>query len=235
VVLGIRGQHHDPHREQATLPLVTMTVGAVVQARMTSTRLPGKVLAPLAGRPALVWLLERLERATELDALLVATSVEASDDPVARFCDQRGTRCARGPLDHVAQRMLDAARAAGLDAIARVNGDSPLLDQALVDRGVRLMRETGANLVTNVRPRTFPPGQSVEVLRTEALAAALGDPEHVTGALYAGEGIVRFAQDPPRTTPAFTLDTPEDHARLEAILTRMDRPHWEYRWDELPT
>jgi spore coat polysaccharide biosynthesis protein SpsF len=210
-----------------------MTVGAVVQARMTSTRLPGKVLMPLAGRPALVWLLERLERATELDALIVATSVEASDDPVAHFCEQRGTACARGPLDHVAQRMLDAARAAGLDAFVRISGDSPLLDQRLVDHAVELMRRTRAPLVTNVRPRTFPPGQSVEVVRTEALADALGDPEHVTGELYEREGLVRFEHSPPRTAPALTLDTPSDHARLEAILIRMDRPHWEYRWDEL--
>jgi spore coat polysaccharide biosynthesis protein SpsF (cytidylyltransferase family) len=210
-----------------------MTVGAVVQARMTSTRLPGKVLAPLAGRPALLWMLERLERADGLDALIVATSGDASDDAIADFCAARGTACARGPLQDVAARVLAAARGAGLDAFVRLSGDSPLLDQRLVGRGAELMRASEADLVTNVRPRTFPPGQSVEVVRTEALAAAPGDPEHVTGALYDRARIVRFEADPPRTEPPLTLDTPADHARLEAILRAMDRPHWEYSWEEV--
>jgi spore coat polysaccharide biosynthesis protein SpsF (cytidylyltransferase family) len=99
------------------------------------------------------------------------------------------------------------------------------------------MRRTGADLVTNVRPRTFPPGQSVEVVRTEALARALAagptaeEREHVTGPLYGAEGaIVRFAADPPCTDMRFTLDTPADRDRLEAILRAMRRPHWEYDW-----
>ena len=72
-----------------------MRVGAVVQARMTSRRLPGKVLTPLAGRPALTWLLERLEQADDLDALIVATSTDPSDDPIATYCAARGTACSR--------------------------------------------------------------------------------------------------------------------------------------------
>ncbi len=210
-----------------------MRVGAVVQARMTSARLPGKVLAPLAGRPARTWLLERLERAEGLDALMVATSTDASDDAIAAYCEARGTDCVRGPLHDVAARVLAAAHAAELDALVRVSGDSPLLDQALVDRGAELMRLSGADLVTNVRPRTFPPGQSVEVIRTDALAAATGDPEHVTGPLYDSPFVVRFKTDPPRTAPALTLDTRADHARLEAILHAMRREHWMYGWEEV--
>jgi spore coat polysaccharide biosynthesis protein SpsF (cytidylyltransferase family) len=200
---------------------------------MTSRRLPGKTLVPLAGRPALAWLLERLEHAAGLDAVVVATSDDPSDDAIARFCAERGTACTRGPLEDVAARVLAAARATGLDALVRVSADSPLLDQALVTRGAALMRAHEADLVTNVRPRTFPPGQSVEVMRTDALAAAPGDPEHVTGTLYERGRVVRFAADPPRTEPALTLDTPADHARLEAILRAMDRPHWQYSWEEV--
>src|SRR5207249_4574865 len=105
------------------------------------------------------WLLERLEHADTLDAVIVATSQDASDDAVAAHCAARGTDCHRGPLDDVATRVFDAARGAGLDAFVRVNADSPLLDQRLVDRGVSIMRASDACLVTNVRPRTFPPGQ----------------------------------------------------------------------------
>lgn len=219
---------------------MSMRVGAVVQARMGSRRLPGKVLTPLAGRPALEWLLERLERADTLDTIVVAISGEAEDDAIASFAAARGTACHRGSLNDVAGRVIGAARAHGLDAIVRVNGDSPLLDQRLVDRGVTLFRESGADLVTNVRPRTFPPGQSVEVARTESLARAHAgdtsdeDREHVTGPLYEnGFAVVRFVADPPRTQPSFTLDTEDDRVRLEGILRGMQRPHHEYTWEEL--
>jgi spore coat polysaccharide biosynthesis protein SpsF (cytidylyltransferase family) len=160
-------------------------------------------------------------------------SFEPSDDPIAAYCGARDTECARGPLLDVAVRMLVAAQDARLDAFVRVNGDSPLLDQALVGRGAELMRLSGADLVTNVRPRTFPPGQSVEVVRTDALAGALSDAEHVTGPLYDSPFVVRFRTDPPRTRPSLTLDTAADHARLEAILEAMPRAHWEYGWEEV--
>ena len=217
-----------------------LRTGAVVHARMGSSRLPGKVLGDLAGRPALDWLLERLEHASEPDALVVATSTDPSDDAIAAYCEARGTPVYRGELEDLAARVLGAAEAHGLDALVRVNGDSPLLDQRLVDRGVALLREGGADLVTNVRPRSFPPGQSVEVVRTEALRAAVAemtepdDREHVTAWLYRHPDrvrIERFAHDPPVTEPRLTLDTAEDHERLEGILRRMERPHWEYGWE----
>lgn len=218
-----------------------MRVGAIVQARMTSERLPGKVLSDLAGRPLLDWVLERLEHAESLDAVVVATSDDASDEPLAAWCAKRGTACARGPLGDVAARMLAAARAHDLDAFARVNGDSPLLDQTLVDRGVELMRASGADLVTNVRPRTFPPGQSVEVVRTDALAAAVEagmsseDAEHVTGPLYDEERwrVIRFKAEPARTEPSFTVDTPEDRDRIAVVIEGLGRPHWQVGWEEL--
>jgi spore coat polysaccharide biosynthesis protein SpsF (cytidylyltransferase family) len=219
-----------------------MRVGAVVQARMSSQRLPGKVLAPLAGRPALQWLLERLDHAAELDTVVVATSDDPSDDPVAAFVEERGTALHRGPLDDVATRMLDAARHHELDVVVRVTADAPLLDQRLVDEVVRTLRRTGCDVVTIVRPRTYPKGQSVEAFLTSALAAAHGgattaeDREHVTGPLYAGGfEVVAVSANPPRTEPAVALDTAEDHARIEALLTGLDRPHWEYGWEEFLT
>lgn len=219
-----------------------MKVGAVVHARMGSTRLPGKVLADLAGRPTLDWLLERLHHAERLDTVVVATSTHTADDPIEAFCAQRSLALHRGPLEDLAARVLGAADAFELDALARVNGDSPLLDQRLVDHGVELLRAGDADLVSNVRPRSFPPGQSVEVLRTGALRLAVermredDDREHVTAWLYRHPDevrLLRFEQDPPVTAPPLTLDGPDDHARLEGILRRMDRPHWEYRWDEV--
>ena len=137
-----------------------MNVGAVVQARMGSLRLPAKTLMPLAGRPALDWLLERLEHSEELDGAIVATSDTDADDAIAAHCAELAIACYRGSLDDVGARVLAAARAAGFEIVARVNGDSPLLDQRLIDRGVRLLRSSGADIASNVRPRTFPPGRA---------------------------------------------------------------------------
>ena len=219
---------------------MAVKVGAVVQARMSSRRLPGKVLMPLAGRPVLWWLLERLRHASSLDAVVLATSDAADDDPVASFAAEHGVLCHRGPLDDVVGRVLGAARGHGLDAIARVNGDSPLLDQRLVDQGVELFRAAGVDLVTNVRPRTFPPGQSVEVVRRDALEHAHAadtspeEREHVTGPLYENDfRIARFETDPPRTEPGLTVDTPADRDFIEAVIESLDRPHHEVGWEEL--
>src|SRR5688572_22065557 len=115
---------------------------------MDSTRLPGKVLREIAGKPLLTYLLERLERSRALAAVLVATSTEASDDPVAALCASRGTRCHRGSLDDVAARVGEALAVNGLDAFVRVSGDSPLLDPSLVDRGVTLFLAGELDLVT---------------------------------------------------------------------------------------
>ena len=158
---------------------------------MSSRRLPGKVLRPLAGKPALQYLLERLSHCDEVDRVIVATSGEASDDPVAAFCAAAGALVHRGPLEDVAARFGEVAERFELDAFVRVTADSPLLDQALVDRGAALYREGDFDVVTNVYPRsTFPSGQSLEVVRAEAFRRALAgmdDPyehEHVTPYFY---------------------------------------------------
>lgn len=221
-----------------------LTVGALVQARMSSERLPNKVLRPLAGRPALGWLLERLDHADELDRIVVATSTEASDDAVAAFCAEQGVDCHRGPLDDVAGRLIEAARRFDLDAFVRISGDSPLLDQRLVDLAVALLRKGDYDLVTNVAPRTFPAGQSVEVLRTDAFARVVGtlragdEREHVTVALYRRPRELRIhnfstANQVGRTGGGMALDTEADARRLDALLSSLDRAHWRYGWQEL--
>lgn len=208
---------------------------------MTSARLEGKVLLPLAGRPALGLLLERLRHARDLDEVVVATSTDPSDDPVADFCAEAGVAVHRGELDDVASRVLDAARAHDLDALVRLSGDSPLLDQRLVDRAVALFRDGEASVVTNLLPRSFPRGQSVEVIATAALAETLASPlsaddrEHVTTALYRrGDelAIENFSAHGDYNHLNLTLDTAADRDMLEAIFAAMDRPHWEYGWKE---
>jgi spore coat polysaccharide biosynthesis protein SpsF (cytidylyltransferase family) len=222
-------------------------IGAIVQARMGSARLPGKVLLELAGRPALGYVLERLDQADTLQAVIVASSRERADDAVAEYCAANRVACHRGAEADVAARLLEAAERFELDAFVRVNGDSPLLDQALVDRGTRLFQRGGRDLVTNVSPRSFPRGQSVEVISTEALRAALPrltapeDREHVTAGLYRdsdGLAIENFDAGADGVGPdggdvRLVLDTADDAARIELILRGMARPHWRYRWQEV--
>lgn len=218
-------------------------IAAIVQARMSSRRLPGKVLAELGGRPALGWLLDRLARCTRIDGVTVATSDERGDDVLAEWCRARGVDVHRGPLDDVAARVLAAARERRLDGVVRISGDSPLMDPALVDRAAERLRAGEADLVSNVvPPRTYPAGQSVEAVRTDSLAAAVplmtepGDREHVTPALYRHPD--RFRIEALRHAPSLgdrrmVLDTDDDLCALEALARRMRRPQAEYGLAEL--
>jgi spore coat polysaccharide biosynthesis protein SpsF len=214
-----------------------MRVGAVIQARVSSVRLPGKVVRPLRGKPMIAWLVERLRAVRDLDGIVLATSQESDDDALAALAAELDLPCFRGALGDVGGRMLAAGLTQRFDAIVRVNGDSPLLDPALVAEGIALFRATGAAIVSNVRPRSYPKGQSVEVIATVALAEAMGstkepaDREHVTPFLYAHPErfpLSAFGASRPRPELQLSIDTAEDWARIEAILDRMTSPHLDY-------
>ncbi|HWH15446.1 MAG TPA: NTP transferase domain-containing protein [Miltoncostaeaceae bacterium] len=215
--------------------------GVVIQARMGSTRLPGKVLRDLAGAPVLGHLLDRMSRAA-VDVVMVATSDRAEDDTVAAYAARRGADVHRGPLEDVLARFTAAARAHRLDRLVRVCGDSPLLDPALVDRALGLLAASGADMASNVVERTFPPGQSVEAVTREALERArrmepdAADREHVTRLLYRRPDafhVVPIARRPPAPGPRLVVDTADDLERVRALVTRMDRPPAGYGLDEL--
>jgi len=208
---------------------------------MSSQRLPGKVLRNVAGKPLLAYVLERLERARRLDTVVVATSIDPSDDPVAVFCADRGTACERGHPDDVAGRFVGVLDAFGFDAFVRVSGDSPLIDQRLVDDAVDRF-EPRCDLVSNVSPRTFPHGQSVEVVRSAVFRAAyarMRDPEdleHVTRFFYRHEdefAICRLTGERDLSGIQLAVDTAADLDAVSAILKRMKRPHWEYGVEEI--
>ena len=217
-------------------------LGALVQARMNSKRFPGKVLHRVQGKPLLQYLLESLSQCGSLEKVVVATSVEHSDDPVVMFCTDFGVDYFRGPLDDVAKRFLDAAEANGLDAFVRISGDSPLLDYRLVDRAVKMFRSGNYDLVTNVLWRTYPRGQSLEVVCVETLKRVyplfLSDAEweHVTPYFYAHRdqfSICSFESGGDYGSVHLSVDTPEEMQRFESILAFMERPHWEYTCEEL--
>jgi spore coat polysaccharide biosynthesis protein SpsF len=211
----------------------------VIQARISSRRLPGKILLELLGRPSLDYLVEALRHARGLDALVLGTSTEPGDDATAAFAASRGLPCYRGSLDDVALRLLRAGEMHGADAIARINGDSPLLDPRVVDEAVELFRSGGADVVTNVRPRSFPKGQSVEVIALEALRRAVArmttshEREHVTPHFYARPDEYRirsFVTADARPDVQLCIDDAADLDRCAAILQALAVPHWQAGW-----
>lgn len=201
----------------------------VVAARMNSQRLPGKPLRMMAGKPMLQWIADRLSAIEGTGGVVIATSDQAHDDPIATWCREQKLRCFRGPLDDVAARLIGAARAEGADAFVRISGDSPLMDPALVDRALRLYTPAGVDLVTNVQVRSFPKGFSVEVIRIAALERMLAshgrddDREHVTTVLYRNLQELRavgFTSGEPFGEVQLSVDTDDDFRKAEWVLQR---------------
>jgi spore coat polysaccharide biosynthesis protein SpsF len=152
------------HRERAR-------VVAIVQARMGSTRLPGKVLLDIAGVPLLARLTSRLARARLVDQIVIATSVEPANDPIASFCRNNDLACFRGSEDDVLDRFCRAARAYAADVVVRITADCPLIDPGVVDDVVlSLLESPGVEYASNVLPRrTFPRGLDTEAFHIELL------------------------------------------------------------------
>jgi spore coat polysaccharide biosynthesis protein SpsF len=185
------------------------------------------------------YLIEGLTHARRLDGIALATSTDPTDDPTATFAQRRGVACYRGSLEHVAMRLLRAGEDQQAEAIVRVNGDSPLLDPSLVDHAVSLFQESSVDIVTNVHPRTFPKGQSVEVISLRALRMAVesmsdaNEREHVTTYIYAHSeafSIVSFAANPPRPDVQLSIDDATDFERCREILAAIGGPPWQVGW-----
>lgn len=159
---------------------------AIIQARMSSTRLPGKVLADLAGLPLVVFMARRVQQAHCVNHLIVATSVDPTDDPLVAALAAHGITCFRGDLNDVLDRFYRAALVAHADHVVRLTGDCPLMDADLVDRAFTLLAESGADYVSNCVPPTFPDGLDVEAFTMSALknawanAQMASEREHVT-------------------------------------------------------
>ena len=168
-----------------------MRVGGIVLSRYDSSRLPGKALADVCGKPLLWYSVERARSVPCLEGrIVIATSDRAVDDPIAEFAESEGLMLYRGSAEDVAGRFLGAAKKANLDAVARINADCPLSDTDLIERGCRAIEEDGIEFVTNMHPRTFPYGIVLELFRTDAFAAGYKNMseadhfEHVTKYFY---------------------------------------------------
>jgi spore coat polysaccharide biosynthesis protein SpsF len=208
--------------------MADVNVRAIIQARMSSARFPGKVLAPVRGKPLVDHVIDRVQRAIPVERIVIATSDQASDDPLAAHVAARGIAVFRGSLDDVFQRFRRCLQAFPCDWFFRICADSPLYNQQLLRSFLSQIRDD-VDLVTNVFPRTFPKGHSVELLRTERFA--LLDPgeldasekEHVTKCYYNHPD--RFtiinveSGNPDLSSLNYCIDTLDDLRRIEVCLT----------------
>jgi len=211
-----------------------MTTVIIVQARMTSTRLPGKVLLPLAGEPMLTRLVQRLRRVRRANAIVIATTTNATDDAIATLCDTLGLPCHRGSEHDVLSRYADAARLHGADVVVRITSDCPLIDPALIDQVIAVYQEGDSDCVSNMLPPTWPYGMAVEVFSAAALAQAHAEAtlpaerEHVTPFLYAHPERYRLRNV---TSPVdhsqhrWTVDTPEDYELVRRLFEALVNTH----------
>jgi len=176
-----------------------MKITAIVQARIGSTRLPGKILMDLGGQPVLCRVIQRLRRATTLTDIVVATTDSQRDGAVVRLCEDQCLKVFRGSEEDVLDRYYRAATLYGCDAAVRITSDCPLVDAELVDDVIREFIEKKADYASNVLVRTYPRGLDAEVFTMAGLRQAwriadeLHLSEHVTQVLYKRHHIVRLA------------------------------------------
>ncbi|GAA5095571.1 hypothetical protein GCM10025760_28080 [Microbacterium yannicii] len=214
-------------------------VVAVIQARMGSTRLPGKVLRELDGRPVLDWVVSAALSAREVDDVVVATSALTADDPIAAWGRERGVGVVRGSDSDVLSRFALAAAETRADAVVRLTADCPLLDAVLIDQVIAVWRgDPGLGYVATTLNRTLPRGLDVELVSREVLdemdRTAVGyDRIHVTSRAYSVDSVVPRAGiivAPASSHLRVTLDVEEDAALLDALVPLLPRPP---RWRDV--
>ncbi|MFQ5890827.1 MAG: aminotransferase class III-fold pyridoxal phosphate-dependent enzyme, partial [Gemmatimonadota bacterium] len=208
-------------------------VVAIVQARCSSRRLPGKVLADVAGRPMIGRLLDQLSGVPGVDEVVVATSNDPSDDPLVAYLGSREVRVVRGPVEDVLGRFEEAVRSRRADVIVRLTGDCPLHSPDTVREVLNAFLTAGVDYACNTDPYTRPDGQDVEVFTREALERAHSetrhpaDREHVTPYLRRAEGIrrlsVRHRDGSSGKGLRWTVDTPDDLTYARSVWERLDR------------
>lgn len=203
-----------------------------VQARMGSTRLPGKVMKQVLGRPLLSYLIERLKRVKEADNLVILTTTLPEDDLIISLCEEEGVPWFRGSEENVLERYFQAAKQREVDAIVRITSDCPLIDPGVVDLVIRTYKKSlpSYDYVSNSLERTFPRGQDTEIFSFQALEKAflsavnLEEKEHVTVYLYAHPELFQLknvAHHPSLGNLRWTVDTPEDFKLIRLILEQL--------------
>lgn len=221
-----------------------MKIGAVIIARYNSTRLYGKVLKNLSGIPALEHTYNRLSKVLSEEQIILATSAEISDDPIANFTQMKGWHLYRGSLDNVAERFLKAGQSMGWDYLIRINGDNIFIDLECLQEMIVIAKESEYDFLSNVKDRTYPKGMSIEIVRTlfyenyiEQISKSNNYKEHVTIALYENLwGNQRFFYNTrikELQGIQLAFDTSEDFERIENLITLIGNKYPDYKLNDI--
>ncbi len=210
---------------------------AIVQSRMSSERLPGKAMLALGDRPVLGRVIDQLRKSRQLARIVVATSTETEDIEIVDFCNADKIECFRGDLENVALRFRDLLLTCDESAFVRISGDSPLIDYSLIDEIINMHEAKKTDISTNIFSRTFPKGQSVEVISSRSFFTAyalMKTPEHY-------EHVTKIFYEQPESFRIGTLesggnydacnlsiDTMEDYHRIRAVYAKYGNhiPSW---------
>jgi spore coat polysaccharide biosynthesis protein SpsF len=216
-------------------------VVAIVQARMSSTRLPGKVLKDLEGQTVLARVIGRLRRARLINELLVATTDRPADDAIVAECRRCSVPVSRGDQDDVLDRYFRAAQLVKADVVVRITSDCPLIDPEITDKTIAAFLEAKPDYASNALVRTYPRGLDTEAMtfaalaRVERQAHQRYEREHVTPYFYEHPSefkILSVTGDADYSAHRWTVDTPEDLEFVRAVYARL-KDNAEFSWRDV--
>ena len=204
--------------------------------------MPNKVLRSYKDKKLLDYLIERILNANMNIPICIATSKKSQDDKIFNFCLLKNIKCFRGSLDNVSKRLLDAANYYKANSFVRISGDSPLIDPDIIKKGISVFNRGDYDLVTNVFPRTYPFGQSIEIIRTSFFNKIVpklvtrSDKEHITKYIYKNFSkfkIFNLRNKKDLTNLNFCIDNFQDFIRFKRIIDKMSGTHLNYNLSEL--
>jgi spore coat polysaccharide biosynthesis protein SpsF len=205
----------------------------VIQARMSSSRLPGKVMLPIFGEPLLIWMIERVLKSKLAGTVVVATSTNQEDNVIENLCKQYGTFCFRGHLTDLLDRHYEAGLMYNADVVLKIPSDCPLIDPEIIDQTITEFFESKADYASNLHPGTWPDGNDVEIMKMSALqrawleADSLEEREHTTPYIYNNPHLFKCVNTVWKSglsladTYRFTIDYKEDYELIKCVYEHL--------------
>lgn len=216
-----------------------MKAGIILLCRYTSSRLPGKILKEINGKPIISYILERLQTVVDKDDIVITTSTESTDNEIVEYCNQNNFQVYRDSLHNVAERFLNCALEYGFDYAVRINGDNLFAEMEVLDTMIKQAVTGEYDYLTNTKNRTFPQGMSVEIVRTAFYQEVYKDFstdmdfEHVTWYLHQNPEVGKHFYYhngicPEAKGVKFAIDEQKDFDLASSIISKMDKNHTHY-------
>ena len=211
-----------------------MKVVTIIQARMSSTRLPGKIMLPILGKPLLLRMIERVQKAQLIGKLVVATSYNSDDDEIEKLCAENNLTCFRGNLTDLLDRHYQTGKKFSADAVVKIPSDCPLIDPYVIDKVIEhYIKNDDLDFVSNLHPATYPDGNDVEIMSFASLECAWKDAtreyerEHTTPFIWEHDDAFKIGNVAWETgldyssTHRWTIDYPEDYEFIRKIYEEL--------------